>query len=170
MHISLATRRHTVVGIIEGASQDHCQTAAMHAQCPPWVNRYRSLRTENRSMSAVARKRRKVRALACVAKGHGGGCREPLQRSVMMVARFYRSITPTAPAFERSIPAITLDVHLQDRGVKDAAIDGRERHGLVGENLAPFAEGLVGRDQQGSTFISCIFRYPRSGSYWRNET
>ena len=101
MHISLATRRHTVVGIIEGASQDHCQTAAMHAQCPPWVNRYRSLRTENRSMSAVARKRRKVRALACVAKGHGGGRREPLQRSVMMVARFCRSITPTAPAFER---------------------------------------------------------------------
>ena len=29
--------------------------------------------------------------------------------------------------------AITLDIHLQDGGVMDEAIDGRERHGLVGE-------------------------------------
>ncbi len=34
------------------------------------------------------------------------------------------------------------------------SIDSRQRHGLVGENLAPFAEGLVGRDQQGSAFIA----------------
>ena len=54
------------------------------------VNRYRSLRAENRSMSVVPRKRRKVRALASVAKGHGGGRREPLQRPAMMVARCYR--------------------------------------------------------------------------------
>jgi hypothetical protein len=33
-------------------------------------------------------------------------------------------------------------------------VDGCQRHGLVGENLAPFAEGLVGRDQQGSAFIA----------------
>jgi hypothetical protein len=26
-------------------------------------------------------------------------------------------------------------------------VDSRQRHGLVGENLAPFAEGLVGRDE-----------------------
>ena len=64
-------------------------------RCLRRVKRYRSLRAENRSMSAVPRKRRKVRALASVAKGHGGGRREPLQRSVMIVARFYRSITRT---------------------------------------------------------------------------
>ena len=33
-------------------------------------------------------------------------------------------------------------------------VDGRQRHGLVGENLAPFAEGLVGRDEQGSAFVA----------------
>ncbi len=35
-------------------------------------------RAENRSMSAVPRKRLKVRALASVAKGHGGARRERL--------------------------------------------------------------------------------------------
>ena len=55
-----------------------------------WVNRYRSLRAENRSMSVVPRKRRKVRALASVAKGHGGGRRESLQRPAMMVAWCHR--------------------------------------------------------------------------------
>ncbi len=33
-------------------------------------------------------------------------------------------------------------------------VGSRQRHGLIGENLAPFAEGLVGRDQQGSAFIA----------------
>ena len=33
-------------------------------------------------------------------------------------------------------------------------IDGCQRHSLVGENLAPFAERLVGRDEQGSAFIA----------------
>ena len=32
----------------------------------------------------------------------------------------------------------------------DETIDGRERHGLVREDLVPFAERLVGRDQHGS--------------------
>jgi hypothetical protein len=36
----------------------------------------------------------------------------------------------------------------------DETIDGRERHGLVREDLAPFAERLVGRDQHGSPFIT----------------
>jgi hypothetical protein len=33
-------------------------------------------------------------------------------------------------------------------------VDSRQRHGLVGENLAPLAEGLVGRGQQRSAFIT----------------
>ena len=53
------------------------------------------------SMSAVPRKRSKSEPWASVAKGHGGGRHEPLQRPVMMVARFYRSITRTALGFER---------------------------------------------------------------------
>jgi hypothetical protein len=55
---------------------------------------------------------------------------------------------------ERGPPAIALDVHLQDGGVVHEPIDGCQRHGLVGENLAPFAERLVGRDEQGSAFIA----------------
>jgi hypothetical protein len=72
----------------------------------------------------------------------------------MMVARCYRSIAWATLAFERGFPAITLDVHLQDRGVVHEPVDGRQRHGLVGENLAPFAEGLIGRDEQGPAFIA----------------
>src|SRR4051794_7828502 len=36
----------------------------------------------------------------------------------------------------------------------DEAIDGREGHSLVREDLVPFAERLVGRDQQGSPLIT----------------
>jgi hypothetical protein len=79
--------------------------------------------------------------------GHGGGHREPLQRPVMMVARFTAQSPRTRLAFERSFPAITLDVHLQDGGMVHEPVDGCQRHGLDGENLAPFAEGMVGRDR-----------------------
>lgn len=33
-------------------------------------------------------------------------------------------------------------------------VDSRQRHGLVGKNLTPFAEWLVGRDEQGSAFVA----------------
>ena len=35
----------------------------------------------------------------------------------------------------------------------DEPVDGGQRHGLVGEDAAPVAERLVGRDQQGSSFV-----------------
>ena len=35
-----------------------------------------------------------------------------------------------------------------DGGVMNEAVDGGERHGLIGKHLAPFAEGLVGGDQR----------------------
>jgi hypothetical protein len=78
----------------------------------------------DRATSAMPHLRRKVRALAPVAKGHGSSRRERLQRPVMMVAQFYRSITWAALAFERGFPAITLDVHLQDRGATSRSIRG----------------------------------------------
>jgi hypothetical protein len=42
---------------------------------------------------------------------------------------------PAATAFsiEGFAAAIALDVHLQDGGVMDETIDGRERHGLVAD-------------------------------------
>jgi hypothetical protein len=36
----------------------------------------------------------------------------------------------------------------------DKAIDGRERHSLVGEDFSPFAKRLIGRDQHGSPFVT----------------
>src|SRR5690348_11212094 len=53
-------------------------------------------------------------------------------------------------AFEGGAAAIALDVHLEDGGVVDEAVDDGERHRLVGEDFSPFAERLVGGDQQGS--------------------
>ena len=35
------------------------------------------------------------------------------------------------------------------------AIDSRERHGLIREDLAPFAERLVGCDEHGAPFVAC---------------
>jgi hypothetical protein len=36
----------------------------------------------------------------------------------------------------------------------DEAVDGGERHGRVGEDLAPLAERLVGGDQQRSAVVA----------------
>jgi hypothetical protein len=36
----------------------------------------------------------------------------------------------------------------------DQAIDGGERHGGIGKDLSPFAEGLVGGDQYRPSFVS----------------
>src|SRR5712691_6764675 len=60
----------------------------------------------------------------------------------------------SAFAFEGGAASVALDVHLEDGGVVDEAIDDGERHRLVGEDLSPFAEGLVGGDQQGSPLVS----------------
>src|SRR6266436_4610790 len=60
----------------------------------------------------------------------------------------------TALSVEGLAAAIALDIHLQDRGVMNEAIDGGERHSLVGEDFSPFAERLIGRDQHGSPLVS----------------
>ena len=63
-----------------------CHEVMGATACRPFrVIHDRFRRAENRSMSAVPRKRRKVRALASVAKGHGDSRREPLQRPAMVV-------------------------------------------------------------------------------------
>jgi hypothetical protein len=122
---------HKVTRQHRHAAQHKCCAQALS---PLRVNSDRSLHAENRAMSAVPRKRRNVRALASVAKPHGGGRRGPLQRPAT-VARCRRSIGWAALAFERSFSAIALDVHLEDRGVVHEPVDSRERHGLVAEHL-----------------------------------
>src|SRR5262249_44450495 len=88
------------------------------------VIRYRSLRDENRSMSAMPRKlTAKVRTLAHVRRGTavGAPARSPLRtgRACRIVAR----------CASRSIAASVM---------------------ARWEKSCPFAEGLVGRDEQGS--------------------
>ena len=57
-------------------------------------------------------------------------------------------------AFEGGAASVAFDVHLEDGGVVDKAIDDGERHRLIGEDLSPFAERLVSGDQQGSALVS----------------
>jgi hypothetical protein len=56
-------------------------------------------------------------------------------------------------AFERGAAAVAFDVHLEDGGVVDEAIDDGNRHRLVGRDLAPFAKGLVGGDEERSPLV-----------------
>ncbi len=55
---------------------------------------------------------------------------------------------------DRGLAPVALDVHFQNRGMVDEAVDGGERHGGVGEDLAPFAERLIGGDEEGSALVS----------------
>ncbi len=63
---------------------------------------------------------------------------------------------PAGPTFavEGGAAAIALDIHLEDRGVVDETVDRRQRHRLVGEDLAPFAEGLVGGNEQRAALVA----------------
>ena len=56
-------------------------------------------------------------------------------------------------AFERGAAAVTLDVHFEDGGVVDEAVDDSDRHCLVREDFAPFAKGLVGGDEELVLFV-----------------
>src|SRR5208282_6877534 len=50
---------------------------------------------------------------------------------------------------------IAVGVHFQDDGVVHEAVDGGNRHGLVGEDLIPAAEWLIGRDEQAAALVAC---------------
>jgi len=45
-------------------------------------------------------------------------------------------------------------IHLKNSRVVDEAVDCGDGHGLVGEDLIPAAEGLVGRDGDAAIFIA----------------
>src|SRR5579863_9633364 len=71
-----------------------------------------------------------------------GGCRARGEFEVLIVAarrsgvgldcRADRRPAGSTSAFERGAPAVALDVHLEDGGVVDKAIDDGQRHRLVG--------------------------------------
>ena len=53
----------------------------------------------------------------------------------------------SALSIEGFAAAIAFDIHFQDRGMMHETVDCRERHGMVREEFASFAERLVGRYQ-----------------------
>lgn len=57
-------------------------------------------------------------------------------------------------SFLRNLSSVAFDVHLEDGGVVDQAVDSRQRHSLIGEDRVPRTEGLVGGNQHGAAFIS----------------
>ena len=60
----------------------------------------------------------------------------------------------SALAFERGAAAVAFDIHLEDRGVVDEAVDDGDRHRKVPEDLASFAKRLVGGDHQQSPLVT----------------
>ena len=63
--------------------------------------------------------------------------------------RVGRRAAAASLAFECGAAAVALDVHLEDGGMMNQAVDDRDRHCLVWEDLAPFAERLIGSDEEG---------------------
>src|SRR3546814_9018148 len=72
---------------------------------------------------------------------------------------------PSSPclSLEGGPATIALDIHLEDGGVMNETVDGRERHGGIREDPVPFAEGLVGRDEHGSALIACADQLEEHG-------
>jgi hypothetical protein len=57
-------------------------------------------------------------------------------------------------AFKGRATAVAFDVHLEDGGVMNEAVDDSDRHCLVREDFAPFAEGLVGGDEERTPLVA----------------
>ena len=66
----------------------------------------------------------------------------------------YDAGRPGSLSLDGLAPPIALDIHLEDGGVINEPVDGGERHGGIGEDLVPCAEGLVGGDQHGSSLVA----------------
>jgi hypothetical protein len=83
--------------------------------------------------------------------------RGSLRRGPLFIPRPLHAVPkPTATgcslAFERG--ATAFDVHLEDGGVMNEAVDDSDRHCLVRKDFAPFAEGLVGGDEERAPLVA----------------
>ena len=76
------------------------------------------------------------------------------QSGVRRNCRVKRWPATAALAFERGAASIALDVHLEDGGMMNEAVDDGDRHCLVWEDLAPFAKRLVGSDEEGPPLVA----------------
>jgi hypothetical protein len=79
-------------------------------------------------------------------------------------------------AFERGAAAVALDVHLEDGGVMNQAVDDRDRHCLVWEDLKILREAVAQWGQaadldeattQPLRRLPCDATYQRAGAYLR---
>ena len=68
--------------------------------------------------------------------------------------RVRRRPSRTTLSFERGAAAIAFDVHLDDGGVVNEAINGGESHGGVRKDSVPFAEWLIGGDQHRAPLVA----------------
>src|ERR1035438_9528835 len=50
--------------------------------------------------------------------------------------------------------SVAFHVHLEDRRVMHESIDSCQGHGWILEDLSPFAEGLIGRDEQRAALVA----------------
>jgi hypothetical protein len=57
-------------------------------------------------------------------------------------------------ALDGGAAPVALDVELEDGRVVDEPVDRGERHRGIGEDPVPFAEGLVGGDQDGAALVA----------------
>ncbi len=73
--------------------------------------------------------------------------------AVLIVARVGGRPGTAFPIQGRATP-VALDVHLEDGGMVHQPVDGSERHGRIGEDPTPLAEGLVGGDHQGAALVA----------------
>ena len=94
------------------------------------------------AMSTVVQGRKWFSNIAARRSGVGYGCRVD------------RRPAATALAFESGATAVAFDVHLEDGGVMNEAVDDSDRHCLVREDFAPFAEGLVGGDEERAPLVA----------------
>src|SRR6185369_1773171 len=74
--------------------------------------------------------------------------------SELLLCGVSRRPSGAALAVEGGFSPVAIDVHLEDGCVMDEAVDGGECHGLIGEDLAPLSERLVGGDQHGSPLVT----------------
>ena len=74
--------------------------------------------------------------------------------SIRCDCRVGRRPASASLAFKGRATAVAFDVHLEDGGVMNQAVDDRDRHCLVREDFAPFAEGLVGGDEERASLVA----------------
>ena len=89
----------------------------------------------------------------CVTVAQGGSriCIVAARRSgIDRGCRVDRRPAAASLSFERGTATVAFDIHLEDGGVMNEAVDDSDRHCLIGEDLAPLAERLIGGNEEGS--------------------